>query len=475
VVAERRLGEGNEEDEQERKPKKSVRDQFSKEFGTTEVVRKTTLDGNVDKKPRIIKENIDPRIAEDEAEKFPNENFIKRRESNMHVATAVLKAKNLFLKPIMAKRPQKDKLLVKTQDNPGLLKELYTRMDPSAEHQLISDITSEIEVAVKYKSGLLLVHIGRAKLLRVEPNKYLTRQPRTTAPDPFAVVEMITGPDNCDSRKTRVKRNTVDPDFQEILEFPLEERDISTAKLRVSVWDLNGSSQQEKLLGESLHELKSMDYTNGSTSWNKLYPRMDASMCGNLTIGLSFQSPRSLIVTVKEAEGIKICDEKQQTSNPYVRIKITGLPTKYETQVLHGNTSPTWNEQFEFDVHPSEFPRRVLLVNLLHKASGGGVDQQMGDVHIPLEGYQGDDIVTQYTLKDLRHLQRSNKSKWSEEGLTIEFREAMRAHIRYQYPKFIFQKKHQGKMMVSCRSLKAQTQSRILINNGIITMDSAQI
>ena len=33
----------------------------------------------------------------------------------MHVATAVLKAKNLFLKPIMAKRPQKDKLLVKTQ------------------------------------------------------------------------------------------------------------------------------------------------------------------------------------------------------------------------------------------------------------------------------------------------------------------------------------------------------------------------
>ena len=65
-------------------------------------------------------------------------------------------------------------------------------MDPSSEHQLIPDITSEIEVAVKYKRGLLLVHIGRAKLLRVEPNKYLSRQPRTTAPDAFAVVEMIT-------------------------------------------------------------------------------------------------------------------------------------------------------------------------------------------------------------------------------------------------------------------------------------------
>ena len=59
-------------------------------------------------------------------------------------------------------------------------------------------------------------------------------------------------------------------------------------------------------------------------------------MCGSLTIGLSFQSPRSLIVSVKEAEGVKICDEKQQTSNPYVRIKITGLPTKHETQVTPG-------------------------------------------------------------------------------------------------------------------------------------------
>ena len=58
VVAERRLGEGNEKDEQERKPKKSVRDRFSKEFGTSEVVRKTTLGGNVDKKPSIVKENI---------------------------------------------------------------------------------------------------------------------------------------------------------------------------------------------------------------------------------------------------------------------------------------------------------------------------------------------------------------------------------------------------------------------------------
>ena len=39
------------------------------------------------------------------------------------------------------------------------------------------------------------------------------------------------------------------------------------------------------------------------------------------------------------------------------------------------------------------------------------------------------------------------RSKWSEEGLAMEFKEAMRAHAIYGYPKFLFKKQHKGQMV----------------------------
>ena len=40
------------------------------------------------------------------------------------------------------------------------------------------------------------------------------------------------------------------------------------------------------------------------------------------------------------------------------------------------------------------------------------------------------------------------RSKWSEEGVSMELKEAMKAHAIYGYPKFLFKEKHQGRMVM---------------------------
>ena len=71
------------------------------------------------------------------------------------------------------------------QNNPLLVRELYQRMDPTLQHDLTSNIVSEIEVAVKYKAqqNLLLVKIGRAR--------DLPREDGSPFPDPFVVVDLF--------------------------------------------------------------------------------------------------------------------------------------------------------------------------------------------------------------------------------------------------------------------------------------------
>lgn len=385
--------------------------------------------------------------------------------------TAVFRAKTLFLKPVLKNRPEKDKRVVKKQNNPGLLKEMYQRMDPSVNTDLTNLIVGEIEVAVRFKleDSLLLVKVGRGKDLPKEHG--------SPAPDPFVVADVFSGktPSDLTTQKTKVKIGTRNPYFHEILSFPMSQTNISDGKLRVSVWD-RASATQNIFLGESIQDLCRLDLIGGNFAWYKLYPRVDITISGTLEISVAFNEPHSLVLSINKGNNLKICDEEQQSSDPYVRVQVTGLPTKFETAVQCGTVNPVWMESFEFDVHPTEFSRRVIVLNVLHKNATSGRDQHLGDIHIPMSEYDRSQagLPNEYPLKDMRHTQQT-KSLWSEEGLALEFCEAMRAHMTYGYPKFIFKKQHQGKMMISCRSKQAQTQAKMVIENGVLSLDNVQM
>ncbi|XP_041919616.1 ras GTPase-activating protein 2 isoform X1 [Alosa sapidissima] len=102
--------------------------------------------------------------------------------------------------------------------------------------------------------------------------------------DPYATVALV-GPARSDQKKTKVKKKTSDPQFEETFyfevtrssnykksQFPVEEEDIEKLAIKVDLWN-NGNLAQDVFLGETRVSLKILKNDHVHRAWYLLLPK----------------------------------------------------------------------------------------------------------------------------------------------------------------------------------------------------------
>ncbi|XP_072850843.2 synaptotagmin-like protein 3 [Pogona vitticeps] len=278
-----------------------------------------------------------------------------------------------------------------------------------------ADVSGEIEFALRYdfKVGILEVCIKACKNLaygekaKKKCNAYIKTY---LLPDKSAQSK----------RKTSLKKNTLDPVYQETLKYKVEYSQLETRQLQVSVWHC-GTFRQQVFLGEVVIPLKSCNFEDNSSlsfNWYQLKTKPEnsgssvAQYSGELLVRAKLVSP-SLGNKFQYEEHLKEnaehCIEAQAQPGYQLHVMILGaknLPMirpdgflnalvksclcilgqrdiKQRTPVLKKQAQPQWNHLFVFSGFTmSQLHQSCLDLTIWDQALFGLRDQFLGGARL---------------------------------------------------------------------------------------------
>uniref|UniRef100_A0A2D4FAE9 C2 domain-containing protein n=1 Tax=Micrurus corallinus TaxID=54390 RepID=A0A2D4FAE9_MICCO len=134
-----------------------------------------------------------------------------------------------------------------------------------------ADVCGEIELAIRYnfKFGILEVYISACKNLA-----YGKEEKKKC--NPYVKTYLLPDKSPQNKRKTSVKKNTLNPTFQEILKYNIEYSQLQTRQLQISIWHA-GIFRHPVFLGEVVIDFESWDFENYSAqsfNWYQLKPKV---------------------------------------------------------------------------------------------------------------------------------------------------------------------------------------------------------
>ncbi|XP_052238713.1 synaptotagmin-like protein 5 isoform X3 [Dreissena polymorpha] len=243
-------------------------------------------------------------------------------------------------------------------------------------------VTGEIlfSISYNYKTGMLEVGIKNCKDIAVVDAK-------RNRSDPYVKTYLLPDRTRGGKRKTKVKKSTINPQFDETLRYSISKSELENRTLWVTVWH-NDRFGRNVFLGEVTINFDYYKFDDPSPRWYPLQERMDyqpAAMMvykGDLSISLRYVTAEhssklsgkkevksgvkgqgQLEVTVKEARnltGVK----SNGFSDPFCKGYL--LPerhksSKQKTKVIRKDCNPCWNHTFIFeDVSLAELKERCL-------------------------------------------------------------------------------------------------------------------
>ncbi|XP_061480249.1 synaptotagmin-like protein 3 isoform X2 [Rhineura floridana] len=157
-----------------------------------------------------------------------------------------------------------------------------------------ADVSGEIEFAIRYifKSGILEVCIKACRNLAYGEEK-------KKKCNPYVKTYLLPDKSAHSKRKTSVKKNTLDPAFQEMLKYKIEYSQLETRQLQISVWHA-GIFRHKVFLGEVVIPFESWDFEDSSAqsfSWHQLKAKPEQSednvveYSGELMVRVKLASP----------------------------------------------------------------------------------------------------------------------------------------------------------------------------------------
>ncbi|XP_068125350.1 synaptotagmin-like protein 1 isoform X2 [Hyperolius riggenbachi] len=165
-------------------------------------------------------------------------------------------------------------------------------------------------------------------------------------------------------RKTKVKKKTVDPLFNETLKYKLEISELQSRFLNLSVWH-RGSLARNVFLGEVEVDLATWDWTQTQPAWHNLQPRTPLSpdflySRGRLNLaakftpqgsdGLGLPPSGELHIWVKEAQ--QLVPHKAGNISSYVKCCVLpdDSPSSIQrTRVIPRSLRPMYNHTMVYD------------------------------------------------------------------------------------------------------------------------------
>ena len=264
------------------------------------------------------------------------------------------------------------------------------------------------------------------------------------------------------NKKTKKKLRTLNPVFQEIFSFTLEEDDILETKVCVDVYDhdLVGS---DDFMGQAVVDISSLNLLNELTytEWFMLQQQTDFSVTGEVDVSL-YHELGTLSVTIHKAKDLLFCDSNECST--YISIHVPFTNQSRSTKIVNSCLDPEYEETFQFDVSADDLLHRTIIMHIYRTTDGD--EKHIGNVNVNLKRHSSGQLSRNwYRVVDMRNTARE-RTRLGESVVTQEFREAMFAHTLYHCPSFMFQDDKTGKKVCSVTCRQASLSSKMVLVNG---------
>ncbi|XP_064212503.1 uncharacterized protein LOC664073 isoform X2 [Tribolium castaneum] len=197
--------------------------------------------------------------------------------------------------------------------------------------------------------------------------------------DPYVKVYLLPDKSKSGKRKTKVKKHTLNPVFDETLKFHISLNGLETRTLWLTVWHSDMFGRND-FLGEVMMTLENKVFDDPTPKWYNLQERTEPfddmlSFKGDIIVCLKFVPPDmtvhkkgkrsrgTLHVLVKEAKCLTAV-KANGTSDPFCKSYLLpdkGRSSKQKTPVAKRTVNPVWNHTFVYDdVTLQELAERCL-------------------------------------------------------------------------------------------------------------------
>ncbi|KAK2145163.1 hypothetical protein LSH36_698g01047 [Paralvinella palmiformis] len=232
-------------------------------------------------------------------------------------------------------------------------------------------VTGEVSFGLdyNYKNNIFEIHVKQCRDLAVVD----TKKKRS---DPYVKTYLLPDKTKSGKRKTRVKKHTLNPSYDETLRYQITKSELENRTLWLTVWH-NDTFGRNDFLGEVSIPMDEYTFTKTSPRWYPLQDRFippadeqTNSMSrlaykGDLIVSLKFVTCDYLMnkrrgrggergelqVLIKEARNLTAV-RANGTSDPFCKGYLLPEKTKHakqKTPVKKKDCNPTWNHTFVFE------------------------------------------------------------------------------------------------------------------------------
>jgi len=231
--------------------------------------------------------------------------------------------------------------------------------------------------------------------------------------DPYVKVYLLPDRSKGGKRKTKVKKHTLNPVFEEILKFMMPLSEVERRTMWVSVWHSDMFGRND-FLGEVMMPMQGQVFDDPSSKWFTLQDRTEppeeenpTNTKGDVILALKYvpadsnrkdrKKKGTLMLLVKEAKNIPLT-RTNTLPDPYCKCYLLperGVKQKQKTGVCRRTTSPRWETTITWDdIDLKDINERSVEVSLWDH-DRMGQHENLGGVRLNLgSGRQGGKTVT---------------------------------------------------------------------------------
>ncbi|NXA21777.1 SYTL5 protein, partial [Ibidorhyncha struthersii] len=248
-----------------------------------------------------------------------------------------------------------------------------------------------LNINYSYKTGALNILVKSCRNLAVADEK----KQRT---DPYVKAYLLPDKSRQSKRKTKIKSNSTNPEFNETLKYVISHTQLETRTLQISVWHYDRFGRNS-FLGEVEIPFDSWNFENQGDEWFVLQPKVEVATDvglqykGELTVVLRYIPPdRNLMLPLGQFQGKKSFKKGKKgdshmpsggilevlikeaknltavksggTSDTFVKgylLPDDSKATKHKTPIIKKSVNPQWNHTFAFSGLNSRDIRNVCL------------------------------------------------------------------------------------------------------------------
>ncbi|CEF66307.1 C2 domain and Synaptotagmin domain-containing protein [Strongyloides ratti] len=192
---------------------------------------------------------------------------------------------------------------------------------------------------------------------------------RNGSSDPYVKLSIL--PEKKQKFETKIKRNNLNPFFDETFLFNIPFNELYNMTLQLSVYDFDRISKDDRL-GQLLIPLEGVDFGTTTDKWACLEkPESDSDSkdgrLGDICFSIRYRPTTGILtVTIMEARNLKKMDVGG-SSDPYIKIYLhhgKKMLMKKKTTIKYKTLNPYYNESFQFKVPPNILQNVYLEVSV---------------------------------------------------------------------------------------------------------------